>query len=132
MLKAIAINKVVAAAMLRDLLSSEQLPQLGLVACHPAHYTALRDLLAEQKWREAEDETRAKLIEAAGPGAQERNWVYWSEVKKIPVEDMTTLDALWSAASNGKFGYKVQRQMWIQKGTVDPLLQSNRLGARRE
>jgi hypothetical protein len=77
-------------------------------------YTTLRDLLAEAKWREAEDETRAKLIEAAGSGAQERNWVYWSEIKNIPIADMETLDALWAAASNGKFGYRVQRQMWIQ------------------
>lgn len=77
-------------------------------------YTSLRDLLAEEKWREAEDETRAKLIEAAGQGARDRNWVYWSEIKNIPVEDMETLDALWAASSNGKFGYRVQRQMWIQ------------------
>jgi len=71
-------------------------------------YSMLRDLLKEKKWREAEDETRAKLIEAAGPGAQKRNWVYWSEVKTIPVEDLRTMDELWSAASGGKFGYKVQ------------------------
>ena len=77
-------------------------------------YAPLRDLLAEGKWREAEDETRAKLIEAAGQGAKDRNWVYWSEIKNIPVEDMETLDALWAASSNGKFGYRVQRQMWIQ------------------
>ena len=77
-------------------------------------YSKLRDLLKEGKWREAEDETRAKLIEAAGTAAQKRNWVYWSEVKMIPVEDMLTLDALWSVASKGRFGYKVQRQMWIQ------------------
>lgn len=77
-------------------------------------YSKLRDLLKDGKWREAEDETRAKLIEAAGPGAQARNWVYWSEVKSIPVEDMRTLDTLWSAASGGKFGYKVQRDLWLQ------------------
>ena len=71
-------------------------------------------MLKEGKWREAEDETRAKLIEAAGPGAQARNWVYWSEVRIIPVEDMRTLDTLWSAASGGKFGYKVQRELWLQ------------------
>ena len=70
--------------------------------------------MAEKKWREAEDETRAKLIQAAGPGAVQRNWVYWSEVKSISEEDLRTMDALWSAASNGKFGYKVQRDLWVQ------------------
>jgi hypothetical protein len=40
--------------------------------------------------------------------------VYWSEVRSIPVEDMCTLDALWKAASNGRFGYAVQREVWLQ------------------
>ena len=30
------------------------------------------------------------------------------------VEDMQTLDGLWKAASGGKFGYSVQREMWLQ------------------
>jgi hypothetical protein len=77
-------------------------------------YAPLQNLLKEGKWREAEDETRAKLIEAAGPGAQQRGWVYWSEVHSIPEEDMRTLDALWAAASGGKFGYRKQRDLWVQ------------------
>ncbi len=32
----------------------------------------------------------------------------------LPVEDMQTLDQLWKAASGGKFGYSVQREMWLQ------------------
>jgi hypothetical protein len=27
---------------------------------------------------------------------------------------MTTLDALWAAASNGRFGYRAQRELWVQ------------------
>lgn len=77
-------------------------------------YSSLRDLLKEGKWREAEDETRELLIQAAGPAAVKRGWVYFSEVKFIPVEDMQTLDGLWKAASGGKFGYSVQREMWLQ------------------
>lgn len=47
-------------------------------------YSKLRDLLKEGKWREAEDETRELLIQAAGPAAVRRGWVYFSEVKFIP------------------------------------------------
>lgn len=49
-------------------------------------YSKLRDLLKEGKWREAEDETRELLIQAAGKGAVKRGWVYFSEVKFIPGE----------------------------------------------
>jgi hypothetical protein len=77
-------------------------------------YSKLKEYLKEGKWREAEDETRAKLIEAAGPDARDRNWVYWTEVRSIPKEDMRTLDALWASASGGRFGYRTQREIWIQ------------------
>lgn len=50
-------------------------------------YTKLRDLLAEGKFQDADDETRALLIKLAGPGAIDRKWVYFTEVRaarKIP------------------------------------------------
>ena len=43
-------------------------------------YTKLRDLLAEGKFEDADDETRALLIKLAGPGAVDRKWVYFTEV----------------------------------------------------
>lgn len=36
------------------------------------------------------------------------------QVKNIPVEDLQTIDALWVAASGGKFGFSVQRSLWRQ------------------
>ncbi|KXZ45886.1 hypothetical protein GPECTOR_49g470 [Gonium pectorale] len=77
-------------------------------------YTALRDFLVEGDFRKAEDETRALLIKLAGPDAVKRNWVYFTEVKNISVADFQTLDALWKAGSNGKFGYSVQKEIWVQ------------------
>lgn len=43
-------------------------------------FTKLRDLLAEGKFQDADDETRALLIKLAGLGAVDRKWVYFSEV----------------------------------------------------
>ncbi|KAG2445075.1 hypothetical protein HYH02_008942 [Chlamydomonas schloesseri] len=77
-------------------------------------YTTLRDHLANGEFREAEDETRALLIKLAGPEAVKRNWVYFTEVKNISVTDFQTLDSLWKASSNGKFGYSVQKEIWVQ------------------
>ena len=77
-------------------------------------YTALRDFLKEGDWRKAEDETRALLIKLAGEGAVKRGWVYFTEVKTISVADFQTVDSLWKAASNGKFGYSAQREVFTQ------------------
>jgi hypothetical protein len=82
--------------------------QLGL------DYSALRDYLQEKDFRKADDETRALLIKMAGPGAVSRGWVYFTEVGPIPAADLQTVDALWKTASNGKFGYSVQKEMWQQ------------------
>jgi hypothetical protein len=40
---------------------------------------------------QADDETRALLIKMAGPGAVARGWVYFTEVKSIPAEDLQTV-----------------------------------------
>ena len=142
-------------------------------------YAPLRDALAAGEFQEADDITRAALIQLAGPGAVKRNWVYFTgnpaatphcnatmlrtcpkterawlnmkvsihcgdgprdltlvalicnpcalvsapslmvamaipswlcpacaEVKFIAAADLQTMDALWSAASGGKFGYR--------------------------
>lgn len=80
-------------------------------------YSALRDFLAAGDVRKADDETRALLIKMAGSGAQQRGWVYFTEVPTIPAADLQTVDALWRAASNNKFGYSVQKEMWVQVRT---------------
>ncbi|CAD7702402.1 unnamed protein product [Ostreobium quekettii] len=77
-------------------------------------YVKLRELLREGLFREAGDETRARLVEMAGPDAVSRRWVYWSEVKFIPIADMKTIDSLWRAASGGKFGYSAQKEVFLR------------------
>jgi hypothetical protein len=37
-----------------------------------------------------------------------------AEVPMIPAADLQTVDALWRSASNNRFGYSVQKEMWVQ------------------
>lgn len=82
--------------------------QLGL------DYKPLAQYLKDGDFRGADDETRALLIKMAGAGAVARGWVYFTEVKAIPADDLRTVDALWKAASKGKFGYSVQKELFAQ------------------
>jgi len=75
-------------------------------------YSTLRDLLAAEDFKAADAETRRLLIVVAGLAAEKRGWVYFSEVKSIPVADMTTIDGLWQHFSKGKFGYAAQKKIW--------------------
>ena len=79
-------------------------------------YQDLQELLIIQKFQEADALTRVKLCELAGNTAVNRKWIYFTEVEKFPITDLATIDLLWQVYSEGKFGYQVQRQMWLSLG----------------
>ena len=49
----------------------------------------------------------------AGEDAEDRGWVYFTEARQFPVKDLLTIDALWTFYSDGKFGFSVQRKIWV-------------------
>ncbi|MGD1805679.1 GUN4 N-terminal ARM-like repeat domain-containing protein [Dapis sp. BLCC M126] len=76
-------------------------------------YTHLQIKLAHQDFLEADKLTMQKLCELAGEAATQRKWLYFSEVDSIPIPDMQTINAMWLVYSEGKFGYSVQREIWL-------------------
>lgn len=79
-------------------------------------YLVLERLLVGGEYEAADTLTREKLTELAGEEAVKRKWVYFSEVQKLPITDLQTIDRLWWLHSEGKFGYSVQRQIWLSLG----------------
>lgn len=79
-------------------------------------YLPLQRFLAEQKYQEADTLTRVKMCELAGEGAIRRKWVYFTEVSRFPIIDLKTLNSLWVNYSEGKFGFSVQRSLWVSVG----------------
>jgi GUN4-like/ARM-like repeat domain, GUN4-N terminal len=76
-------------------------------------YTQLQHRLARHQFEAADQLTLVKMCELAGPTAVKRKWIYFSEVDGLPVTDLQTLNQLWLAHSEGKFGFSVQRQLWL-------------------
>lgn len=79
-------------------------------------YSLLQQLLSEQNFQAADQLTLQKLCELAGPGAVQRKWIYFTEVEGFPVTDLRTLDHLWLTYSNHRFGFSVQRELWLSVG----------------
>jgi hypothetical protein len=77
------------------------------------NYRDLRDLLKAGKWREADDETYNTMIQAVGKrsGGFTRD-----ELLNFPCTDLLTIDRLWVKYSNGKFGFSVQKQIYVDCG----------------
>lgn len=79
-------------------------------------YKPLQQLLARQDFQSADALTLQKMCELAGTAAVERKWIYFTEVINFPVTDLQTLDKLWLMSSEGKFGFSVQRRIWLSVG----------------
>ncbi|MEB3158068.1 MAG: GUN4 domain-containing protein [Synechococcus sp.] len=69
-----------------------------------------RDLLAEQ-FEDADRFTSRALRQLAGPDAERRGYVYFSEVPSMQGLDLITLDRLWTAYSQGRFGFTAQARL---------------------
>ncbi|MEB3317469.1 MAG: GUN4 domain-containing protein [Cyanobacteriota bacterium] len=74
-------------------------------------YGPLQSLLLRQEFEEADRLTSAHLRQLAGPEAERRGYVYFSEVAPIPSLDLQSLDRLWLAYSLGRFGFSVQGRL---------------------
>jgi hypothetical protein len=77
-------------------------------------YSPLRDLLKAGDWRAADQETYETMIQAVGksPG----NYFTQHELLTFPCADLHTLDRLWVKYSQGKFGFSVQKQIYVDCG----------------
>lgn len=98
------------------------IPAPPLVSEVGADYEPLLKALQNENWEEADELTRNLLIWLGGEvcvpgvlGTRKRNFVYYAEVKNLPVKDMQTIDKLWTTFSEGKFGYSVQKKLWNSK-----------------
>lgn len=79
-------------------------------------YLPLQQQLARADFLTADRLTLEKLCELAGTAAVQRKWLYFSEVENFPITDLQTINNLWFIHSQGKFGFSVQRELWLSLG----------------
>ncbi len=85
-------------------------------------YKQLQEHLLYERYEEADLFTNSILRELAGPEAVKRGYVYFSEVPSIAAKDLETIDRLWTAYSQGKFGFSKQaRSLKALGGRYDRL-----------
>ncbi|MBD2778056.1 caspase, EACC1-associated type [Iningainema tapete] len=81
-------------------------------------YTKLRDLLAAGKWQEADYETYLVMLQAVG--RKEHDWIREEELLNFPCTDLRTIDKLWVKYSNGRFGFSIQKKIYLEvSGKLD-------------
>ncbi len=78
------------------------------------NYTRLRDLLKAGNWKEADYQTYLVMIQAVGK--KENDYFETDELLNFPCTDLRTIDRLWVKYSNGRFGFSVQKQIYLRVG----------------
>lgn len=86
------------------------LPYFPLRSDVGVDYTRLRNFLATGQWKEADEETRKVMIEAA---RREKEGLLDREASEtFPSTDLHTINQLWEKFSKGRFGFSVQKRIW--------------------
>ena len=75
------------------------------------NYVKLREFLEKGQWQKADLETARVMLEVAG--RQEQGWLRTQDIKKFPITDLRIIDNLWFNFSEGRFGFRVQREIWL-------------------
>jgi hypothetical protein len=99
-----------------DLLSPSVDAKMVLRSQRGIDYIPVQQSLIQQDFQAADELTLQKLCELAGSAAIQRKWLYFSEVESFPNPDLQTLNDLWLHYSDGKFGFSVQREIWLSVG----------------
>lgn len=73
-------------------------------------YSQLENLLKQQKWQEADAETRDLMLIVAG--REKEGWLDVPSIGNFPCEDLRKINQLWVQSSQGKFGFSVQKSIW--------------------
>jgi hypothetical protein len=86
-----------------------------------ARYAKLENLLKAGEWEAADRETYRLMITIVG--REEGDYFHEKDLQEFPCEDLLTIDQLWVSASNGHFGFSVQKKIWEECGS--PMRYSN-------
>ena len=90
------------------------LPNVPLLSEKQIDYNKLRKLLITQNWKEADKETAMVMLQLSSQ--EKRGWLDEEDMEKVPSTDLQTIDQLWLKYSDGRFGYSVQKQVWLSVG----------------
>jgi hypothetical protein len=80
-------------------------------------YQKLRDLLALEKWQEADTETNNLMCQIVH--RTEDGWLRAEDLREFPSEELQAINKLWLHYSRRKFGFSVQAKIYRSLGGTE-------------
>ncbi|MEM9218834.1 MAG: GUN4 domain-containing protein [Cyanobacteria bacterium P01_F01_bin.150] len=84
-------------------------PEIQLLTERDINYEQLETLLRNKAWRDADEETLEVMRQAT---SRRVGWLDRQAILELPSTDLKTIDALWSKYSQGRFGFRVQQDIF--------------------
>ncbi|MEG3437797.1 serine/threonine-protein kinase [Pannus brasiliensis CCIBt3594] len=89
-------------------------PSPVLQSARGIDYRKLENLLKQQQWKEADEETGKVMLQVANRTTE--GWLRVSDIDNFPCEGLRTIDRLWVHYSKGRFGFSVQAKIYRELG----------------
>jgi hypothetical protein len=79
-------------------------------------YADLERYLQNGEWEKADKETYRLMISTVGK--EEGQWFSSEDLLNFPCEELRKIDGLWVKYSNGRFGFSVQKKIYLECGGI--------------
>ena len=74
-------------------------------------YTRLEEMLIAKQWKDADQETLNVMLKITN--REDEGWLDSESLQNFPCEALAKIDQLWVEASDGKFGFSVQKKIYV-------------------
>ncbi|MDT9190705.1 MULTISPECIES: GUN4 domain-containing protein [unclassified Limnospira] len=93
---------------------TEAVADTPIVSYSGFDYSQLNRLLKSGQWKAADEKTAKMMCRVAGKTHD--GYLNYDDIKNFPCEDLRIIDGLWVKHSRGRFGFSVQKQIYINCG----------------
>ncbi|MBP0010871.1 MULTISPECIES: NACHT domain-containing protein [unclassified Roseofilum] len=76
----------------------------------------LQRYLSNREWRNADEETTRLMLQLGDD--EDKGYLVIDDLRKFPRNELQVIDSLWVKYSNGKFGFSVQKKIWLDLGKL--------------
>lgn len=87
--------------------------QVTIEQVQDTRYADLDRYLRNGQWKEADKETYRLMITEVNK--EEGQWFNQDDLMNFPFEPLRAIDGLWTKHSGGKFGFSVQKKMYVEE-----------------
>ncbi len=96
------------------LISAPNIPGPGQLVTARGDLRKLDQLLSDKKWQEADQETGRVMLKIMN--REKQGYLTEDNCRNFPKNELRIIDQLWLKYSNDKFGFSVQKKIWLKLG----------------